>query len=88
MESLSLASVSSKWLSFRFRGLRLTPLSYRLGFPGMLTSEELRAKGYKPNNSLLDQRAAFRWVKQHIAGFGGDPDNITVIGESAGAGKP
>jgi carboxylesterase type B len=51
----------------------------------MLTSEELRAKGYKPNNCLIDQRTAFKWVKQHIAGFGGDPDNITVIGESAGA---
>jgi carboxylesterase type B len=52
----------------------------------MLTSEELRQKGYKPNNCLIDQRTAFRWVKQHIAGFGGDPENITVIGESAGAG--
>jgi hypothetical protein len=61
--------------------------SYRLGFPGLLTSEELRQRGYKANNSLIDQRAAFRWVKQHIAGFGGDPENITVIGESAGAGK-
>ncbi|KAJ9603010.1 hypothetical protein H2200_012305 [Cladophialophora chaetospira] len=60
-------------------------INYRLGFPGLMTSEELRKKGYKPNNSFLDQRAAFKWVQQHIAGFGGDPDNITVIGESAGA---
>ncbi|EXJ69304.1 uncharacterized protein A1O5_07340 [Cladophialophora psammophila CBS 110553] len=60
-------------------------INFRLGLPGMLTSEELRQKGYKSNNGLRDQRAAFRWVKQHIAGFGGDPDNITVIGESAGA---
>ncbi|OCT48318.1 putative carboxylesterase [Cladophialophora carrionii] len=60
-------------------------INYRLGFPGLLTSEELRQRGYKANNSLIDQRAAFRWVKQHIAGFGGDPENITVIGESAGA---
>ncbi|KIX96457.1 uncharacterized protein Z520_07723 [Fonsecaea multimorphosa CBS 102226] len=60
-------------------------INFRLGLPGMLTSSELRQRGYQPNNGLRDQRAAFRWVKQHIAGFGGDPDNITVIGESAGA---
>ncbi|OAP54791.1 esterase/lipase [Fonsecaea erecta] len=60
-------------------------INFRLGFPGMLTSEELRQRGYKPNNGLRDQQAAFRWVKQHIAGFGGDPNKITVIGESAGA---
>ncbi|OQV00230.1 hypothetical protein CLAIMM_05756 [Cladophialophora immunda] len=60
-------------------------INFRLGLPGMLTSEELLQRGYKPNNGLRDQSAAFRWVKQHIAGFGGDPDQITVIGESAGA---
>ncbi|OAL25855.1 hypothetical protein AYO20_10317 [Fonsecaea nubica] len=60
-------------------------INYRLGFPGMLTSEELRQRGYKPNGGLRDQQAALRWVKQHIAGFGGDPDKVTVIGESAGA---
>lgn len=60
--------------------------SFRLGLPGLLTSEELRQKGYKANNILRDQRTAFRWVKQHIAGFGGDPENVTVIGESTGAG--
>jgi carboxylesterase type B len=58
-----------------------------LHIAGLLTSEELRSKGYKPNNCLRDQQAAFQWVKQHIAGFGGDPENITVIGESAGGGK-
>jgi len=51
-----------------------------------LTSEELRSKGYKANNTLIDQKVAFQWVKQHITGFGGDPENVTVIGESAGAG--
>ncbi|EHY61023.1 hypothetical protein ABEF95_010221 [Exophiala dermatitidis] len=60
-------------------------INFRLGLPGLLTSEELRRKGYKPNNLLHDQRTAFQWVKQHIAGFGGDPDIITVIGESTGA---
>lgn len=65
--------------------LRSKP-SFRLGLPGLLTSKELREQGYKANNLLRDQRNAFLWVKQHIAGFGGDHDNITVIGESTGAG--
>ena len=67
------------------KGPLLIHFSYRLGLPGFLTSEELKAAGYKGNNFLRDQRAGLAWVKQHIAGFGGDPDNITVIGESAGA---
>ncbi|KIW10037.1 hypothetical protein PV08_11813 [Exophiala spinifera] len=60
-------------------------INFRLGFAGFMTSEELRSKGFKTNNQLRDQRAAYIWVKQYIEGFGGDPDNITVIGESAGA---
>ncbi|KAK6385818.1 uncharacterized protein PV06_07234 [Exophiala oligosperma] len=60
-------------------------INFRLGFAGFMTSEELRSKGFKTNNQLRDQRAAYRWIKQHIEGFGGDADNITVIGESAGA---
>lgn len=62
----------------------LLPCSYRLGVAGFLTSEELRAAGYKGNNYLRDQRAGVEWVKRHISGFGGDPDNITLVGESAG----
>ncbi|CAK7236636.1 hypothetical protein SBRCBS47491_009705 [Sporothrix bragantina] len=59
-------------------------INYRLGAPGFLTSAELRASGYKPNNGLRDQRLALSWVKNYIKGFGGDPDNVTVAGESAG----
>lgn len=61
--------------------------SYRLGVLGFLTSEELREAGYKANNGIRDQRTALLWVKRNISGFGGDPDNVTVIGESAGGGK-
>ncbi|KAI1612776.1 esterase/lipase [Exophiala viscosa] len=60
-------------------------INYRLGLSGLLTSEELRSQGYKTNNQLRDQKTAYKWVKEYISGFGGDPDKITVIGESAGA---
>jgi carboxylesterase type B len=61
--------------------------SYRLGVLGNLTSQELRDAGYPGNNSLRDQKCALQWIKAHIEGFGGDADNVTVFGESAGAGK-
>ncbi|KAL4749156.1 hypothetical protein BDW72DRAFT_139895 [Aspergillus terricola var. indicus] len=59
-------------------------INYRLGAFGFLTSEELRNAGYKANNGLRDQRMAIEWVQKHIHEFGGDPDNITVAGMSAG----
>lgn len=59
-------------------------LNYRLGAPGLLSSKCLREKGYTPNNTLRDQRTALLWLREHIAGFGGDPKNITLAGESAG----
>ncbi|CAG9975615.1 unnamed protein product [Clonostachys byssicola] len=62
-------------------------LNYRLGIPGFLTSEELRWAGFKANRGLMDQKAALQWVKRYISGFGGDPQRVTVIGQSAGAGK-
>lgn len=62
-------------------------INYRLGCPGFLTTPGLRKKGYKPNNGLRDQRAALTWIQQYISGFGGDPENVTVGGESAGGGK-
>ncbi|KAJ6040854.1 uncharacterized protein N7446_003830 [Penicillium canescens] len=57
---------------------------YRLGAPGFLTSCELVSHGYKPNNGLHDQRVALLWIQKFISGFGGDPSNITLAGESAG----
>ncbi|CAG5173460.1 uncharacterized protein ALTATR162_LOCUS7632 [Alternaria atra] len=57
-------------------------IEYRLNIFGFLASEEIGAGG---NMGYKDQVLAFRWVKKHIAGFGGDPNNITTAGESAGA---
>jgi para-nitrobenzyl esterase len=54
---------------------------YRSGFEGFAHID-----GAPDNRALLDQLAALRWVKDNIAGFGGDPDNVTVLGQSAGAG--
>ena len=59
-------------------------LNYRLGAPGLLTSRAMRSKGYAANNALRDQRTALLWIQKHIAGFGGDPENVTLMGESAG----
>ncbi|OKL57800.1 hypothetical protein UA08_07259 [Talaromyces atroroseus] len=61
--------------------------NYRVGAFGFLTSEELRSAGYKANNGLRDQRVAIEWVHRHIRDFGGDPNNITLAGMSAGGGS-
>eukprot|EP00980_Cylindrotheca_fusiformis_P016024 scaffold4715_cov115-Cylindrotheca_fusiformis.AAC.8 len=57
-------------------------VNYRLGALGFLVASELGLLG---NFGLMDQRAALYFVKQHIAKFGGDPNSITLFGESAGA---
>ncbi|MFJ9371419.1 carboxylesterase/lipase family protein [Nocardia sp. NPDC101769] len=60
----------------------LVTINYRLGAFGGLV---LPGKPGSGNLRLLDQMAALRWVRDNIAGFGGDPANVTVAGESAGA---
>ncbi|CEH16580.1 Acetylcholinesterase/Butyrylcholinesterase [Ceraceosorus bombacis] len=64
-------------------------LNYRVGAFGLLAGpavNELAAEGDADLNTMLwDQRTALRWVKRNIAQFGGDPDHITLGGESAGA---
>lgn len=47
----------------------------------------MRSLGYEANNALDDQRLALRWIKKHIAGFGGDSERVTFMGQSAGGGK-
>ncbi|KAF5714315.1 esterase lipase [Fusarium mundagurra] len=59
-------------------------VTVKLGLLGLFTSQELRNAGFKANNQLRDQRTAFQWLKKHIEGFGGDPENITASGESTG----
>lgn len=60
--------------------------NYRVGLLGYLTHEAIqRANGRDGNFGLDDQLTAIRWVKAHIRDFGGDPENITLMGQSAGA---
>ncbi len=68
------------------RGVILVTINYRLGTLGFLSHPELTAEqGQSGNYGTMDQIAALRWIRDNIAGFGGDPDNITVLGQSAGA---
>lgn len=61
-------------------------INYRLGIFGFM-APPAGASGEKHVLGLEDQRLAMRWVKDNIAAFGGDPNNITLAGESAGAGS-
>lgn len=68
------------------QGVVLVTINYRLGPFGYLAHPGLsREQGVSGNYGLLDQLAALAWVRQNIAAFGGDPDNVTLFGESAGA---
>ncbi len=64
-------------------------LNYRLAFLGFFDFSVLGGSGYAGSADLgiQDQLLALRWVKDNIAAFGGDPENITAFGESAGAGS-
>ena len=65
-------------------------VAYRLGVLGFLHLSHLPdGKDYPDaqNLGLMDQLAALKWVHENIAGFGGDPDNVTIMGESAGGGS-
>ena len=63
-------------------------IDYRLGFMGFMNFERVPGgENFKEagNLGLLDQLEALRWVQKNIAGFGGNPDNVTIFGESAGS---
>ena len=68
------------------KGIIAVTLNYRLGPMGFLCLKELKEEaGFTGNYGLYDQMTAIRWVKDNISAFGGDPENITIMGQSAGA---
>jgi len=69
------------------KGVAVVTLNYRLNIFGFLASKDLAQEqgGHAGNYGLMDIVAALRWVKANIAAFGGDADNVTIFGESAGS---
>jgi para-nitrobenzyl esterase len=69
------------------KGVVLVTINYRLGAFGFLATADLgkEASGAAGNYGLLDMVAALKWVKANIKEFGGDADNVTIFGESAGS---
>lgn len=69
------------------KGVVLVTINYRLGVFGFLATNELaqEANGAAGNYGLQDMIAALHWVHDNIEGFGGDPNNVTIFGESAGS---
>lgn len=67
------------------RGVIVVTINYRLGFLGFLAQSAIDAEGHVNGNyGLMDQQFALKWVRRNIAGFGGDPNRVTIFGESAG----
>ena len=70
------------------RGIVYVTINYRLGIFGFFSHPDLSAESRQKtsgNYGLLDQIAALRWVKENISEFGGDPDQVCIAGQSAGA---
>lgn len=73
--------------AFAKNGVVLVSINYRLGALGFLAHPALSAespRGVSGNYGFLDQIAALEWTRRNIAAFGGDPENVTIFGESAG----
>lgn len=66
--------------NFAKKGVVMVSFNYRLGIEGFM-----KINGVPANIGIRDQIAAMQWVHDTIAAFGGDPDNVTIFGESAGA---
>jgi para-nitrobenzyl esterase len=74
--------------SMATKGIVVVTMNYRLGVFGFLAHPELTRESThhaSGNYGLLDQNAALRWVRQNIAAFGGNPQHVTIAGESAGS---
>lgn len=72
------------------RGVILVTINYRLGVFGFMSHPLLTAAnpdGISGNYGIYDQLKALQWVHENIAQFGGDPDNVTIFGQSAGGGS-
>jgi para-nitrobenzyl esterase len=70
------------------KGVVFVTINYRLGIFGFLAHPQLSEESdlkVSGNYGILDQIAALRWVKENIAAFGGDPENVTIAGQSAGS---
>ena len=68
-------------------GVIVVSIAYRVGKLGFLAHPQLSAEnpdGVSGNYGILDQIAALKWIKNNISAFGGDPDKVTIFGESAG----
>ncbi|PVH86075.1 alpha/beta-hydrolase [Cadophora sp. DSE1049] len=68
-------------------GAVFVSLNYRLGAFGFLAGPSYQRGNAAPNLGLLDQRLALKWIQDHISKFGGDPKQVTLMGESAGGGS-
>ena len=67
------------------KGVIVVTINYRLGYLGFFAQSAIDAEGHLSGNyGLMDQQSALRWVRRNIASFGGDPDRVTIFGESAG----
>ncbi|HSZ61719.1 MAG TPA: carboxylesterase family protein [Terriglobales bacterium] len=67
------------------QGVIVVTINYRLGYLGFFAQSAIDAEGHlNANYGLMDQQFALKWVKRNIAGFGGDPNRVTIFGESAG----
>lgn len=68
------------------KGIILVTIAYRVNVFGFLYSPEQEERlGHSGNQGFLDQIAALEWISDHIQAFGGDPENISLMGQSAGA---
>ncbi len=67
------------------KGVIVVTINYRLGYLGFFAQSAIDAEGHLNGNyGLMDQQFALGWVRRNITSFGGDPDRVTIFGESAG----